>query len=346
MPTTYKSEYPPLGVLDIGSNTVRLVLFRRTSTHLSPEWANWQEVFNVREPCALGEGLALTGAMKPANLAHAVRAIRSFRRALAAEAPDAYIDVLATAAVRDADNAERLIHAVAKAFGSPPRVLSGEEEARYATLGVIYGKQDAEGLFADLGGGSLELGLSEHGPLMSLPIGVVRLREKAEGKRGKARKTIIKALKPVGFLKRARGETLHLVGGSWRHFAALHRMLQNEPLPDLIEGYSLRAGKARSFANKVAREKPSRLAPYLRRPDRARTLPFAALVLRRLIRQSGVRRVRFSQYGIREGLLVDWLRSGGYRKPADDRQFTLNLEDPERSATEGVGVGVEPGLKR
>jgi len=322
------SDYPPLGVLDIGSNTVRLVLFRRESTDLEPEWANWKEVFNMREPCALGAGLATTGKMKPANLAHAVRAIRDFRRALAAEAPDAHIDVLATAAVRDASNADRLINAVARAFGAPPRVLTGEEEARYATLGVTYGMQDAEGLFADLGGGSLELGLSEEGPLTSLPLGVVRLREQAKGKRDKARKTIIKALKDVRFVKRARGETLHLVGGSWRHFAALHRRLENQPIPQLIEGYALKSRTARRFARKIANEKPSRIAPYLRRPDRAKTLPYAAMVLRRLIRQSGVRRVRFSQYGIREGLLVEWLRSGQHLKSSDDSQFTLNLEEP------------------
>ena len=183
------SPYPPLGVLDIGSNTVRLVLFRRLTTDLEPEWRNWREVFNMREPCALGEGLSSNGKMKPKNLAHAVRAIRDFRRALASDAPDAFIDVLATAAVRDASNADRLTTAIARAFGAPPRVLSGEEEARYAALGVSYGLNSAKGLFADLGGGSLELGLSEDGPLTSLPIGVVRLREEAKkqrpGKRAK-----------------------------------------------------------------------------------------------------------------------------------------------------------------
>ena len=328
MRITNQSEFPPLGVLDIGSNTVRLVLFRRQSTDLTPEWANWKEVFNMREPCALGEGLASHGMMKPANLAHAVRAIRDFRRALGQEAPDAHIDVLATAAVRDARNAERLINAISRAFGAPPRVLTGEEEARYATLGVTYGMQGAEGLFADLGGGSLELGLSEDGPLTSLPLGVVRLREQAKGKRDKARKTIMKALKSVRFIKQARGETLHLVGGSWRHLAALHRRLDNQPIPQLIEGYVLKSRTARRFARKIATEKPSRIAPYLRRPDRAKTLPYAAMVLRRLIRQSGVRQVRFSQYGIREGLLVDWLRRGQHLQSPDDSQFTLNLEEP------------------
>lgn len=325
-----QSPFPPLGVLDIGSNTVRLVLFRRLTTDQTPEWRNWKEVFNMREPCALGEGLATTGEMTPSNLAHAVRAIRDFRRALAAEAPDAFIDVLATAAVRDASNADRLIRAIDRAFGAPPRVLTGEEEARYATLGVTYGLQTAKGLFADLGGGSLELSLSEDGPLTSLPIGVVRLREQAHGKRsGKTRKTIAQALKTVPFLKKARGETLHVVGGSWRHFAMLYRLLNKEPLPQLIEGYSLRARKARGFARRVARERPKRLAPYLRRPDRAQTLPFAAMVLRRLIRQSGVKEVRFSQYGIREGLLVDWIRNKAYLEPVDDRQFTLLLDEPE-----------------
>ena len=183
-------DVPPLGVLDIGSNTVRLVLFRKQSTDLEPAWANWREVFNMREPCRLGEGLAATGEMKPANLAHAFRAIRDFRRALAESAPNAYIDVLATAAVRDASNADRLINLIDRAFGAPPRVLSGEEEARYATLGVHYGHEHAQGLFADLGGGSLELSLGEDAAMTSLPLGVLRLLEQSRGKHGRARSII------------------------------------------------------------------------------------------------------------------------------------------------------------
>lgn len=321
-------EIPPLGVLDIGSNTVRLVLFRKQSIDREPEWANWREVFNIREPCALGEGLAATGEMKPANLAHAVRAIRDFRRTLAVEAPNAYIDVLATAAVRDASNAERLIRAIDRAFGSPPRVLTGEEEARYATLGVLYGNGKAEGAFADLGGGSLEISLGEDETGASLPLGVLRLKEKSGGRIQSARKTIKKALRDVDFLDDVRVKTLHLVGGSWRHLAVLHRLLNNEPVPQLIEGYKLKAKPARRFAGLIAQERPSRLRPYLRRPDRAETLPYAALVLHRLIQVTRASRVRFSQYGIREGLLVDWVRQQGYVTPKDDRQFVLNLEEP------------------
>ena len=91
----------------------------------------------------------------------------------------------------------------------------------------------------------------------------------------------------------------------------------------------MRARKARGFALKVSRERPKRLAPYLRRPDRAKTLPYAAMILRRLIRVSGVREVRFSQYGIREGLLVEWVQNKIYLEHKDDRQFTLALEEPE-----------------
>ena len=324
-------DVPPLGVLDIGSNTVRLVLFRKQSTDLEPAWANWREVFNMREPCRLGEGLAATGEMKPANLAHAFRAIRDFRRALAESAPDAYIDVLATAAVRDASNANRLIDLIDRAFGAPPRVLSGEEEARYATLGVHYGHEHAKGLFADLGGGSLELSLGENAAMTSLPLGVLRLLEQSRGKPGRARSIIRAALKPVRFIQETEGDTLHLVGGSWRAMGSLHRLLQREPLPQLIEGYGLKARKTRRFAGRIVREKPDRLRPYLRRSDRADTLPYAALVLRRLIKQSGVSRVRFSQYGIREGLLVDWVRQERFRSPVNDRQFALNLEEPPAS---------------
>ena len=109
------------------------------------------------------------------------------------------------------------------------------------------------------------------------------------------------------------GGTLHLVGGSWRHFAALHRRLENKPIPQLIEGYALRSRTVRQFARKIAREKPSRLKPLT---CAGPTAPARCPMLRNgpAATDPAVRGrsngYAFRSIGIREGLLVDWLRSG------------------------------------
>src|SRR5690606_37980074 len=161
----------PVAVLDIGSNSVRLVVYERHARALTP-------LYNEKSACALGRGMARTGRLAEANMAKALDAMKRF--ALVARMMRVgKIYILATSAVRDATNRDAFVAAVEKVMDAPVRVLSGKEEAHYAALGVVAGIPGFTGVVGDLGGGSLEFsdiaeGRDTNGE--SFELGVIRLQ--------------------------------------------------------------------------------------------------------------------------------------------------------------------------
>jgi exopolyphosphatase / guanosine-5'-triphosphate,3'-diphosphate pyrophosphatase len=148
-PARVARQRPHHAVVDIGSNSVRLVVYDELGRAPFPR-------FNEKSFCRLGEGLQQTGRLSEASFARTVDACRRFRAICDAMAV-ARIDVLATEAVRSASNGQALIAAIADAAGFEVRLLTGAEEARFAGLGVISGFYRPIGLVGDLGGGSLEV---------------------------------------------------------------------------------------------------------------------------------------------------------------------------------------------
>ena len=143
-------KYRPVAVVDIGSNSVRLVVYDGLRRAPTP-------VFNEKILCGLGSGVALTGQLNRGG--HAERAFAALRRfrALAAQIGAREVYAVATAAAREAKNGAEFVDMAESALGAHIDVLSGKEEARYAAMGVMAGITDADGLVGDLGGGSLEL---------------------------------------------------------------------------------------------------------------------------------------------------------------------------------------------
>jgi exopolyphosphatase/guanosine-5'-triphosphate,3'-diphosphate pyrophosphatase len=139
----------PVAVLDIGSNSVRLVVYERHARSLTP-------LYNEKSACALGRGIAQTGRLADTNVAQALEAIKRF--ALVARMMRVgKVYVLATSAVRDAANRDEFVDAVEAIMDTKVQVLSGEREAHFAALGVVAGIPGFDGIVGDLGGGSLEL---------------------------------------------------------------------------------------------------------------------------------------------------------------------------------------------
>ncbi|HJY48633.1 MAG TPA: Ppx/GppA family phosphatase, partial [Stellaceae bacterium] len=159
-----------IGVIDLGSNSLRLVVFERLGAAVFP-------LFNEKVMCGLGRGIASTGRLNPEGVALALVNLRrfvAFARAIAVD----HLAVLATAAVRDAVNGVEFTETVRKRWRVPVRILSGSEEARLSALGVVSGIPDADGLMGDLGGGSVELVGLDHGrlgPHVTLPLGPLRV---------------------------------------------------------------------------------------------------------------------------------------------------------------------------
>ncbi|WP_448187271.1 Ppx/GppA phosphatase family protein [Azospirillum sp. sgz301742] len=302
-----------IAVIDIGSNSIRLVVYDGLKRSPMP-------IFNEKVLCGLGRGVEKSGRLNPEGVRAALDHLPRFRQiALGMRVPR--VDVLATAAVRDASDGPAFVRAVEQATGLTVRVVSGEEEAQLAAHGVLSGTPEADGLVGDLGGGSLELvNVAGHvlGRQVTLPLGPLRLMEAGES-RGALVKAIDQHLETLPWLGEAKGRTFYPVGGSWRALAKLHMEQAKHPL-HIIHHYTVAAGEIRQFADLVARQSTSSLTKLAGSRRRGDTLPYAALVLERLLKAAAPSNVVFSAYGLREGHLFSLL-------PPELRQ-----EDPLLSA--------------
>lgn len=293
-----KRAFGPVGIIDIGSNSVRLVAYSGTERVPSP-------LFNEKVSAGLGSELATTGRLPDKGMAQAIGALARFRL-LAREMKLKRLHVVATAAVRDAANGRDFLDA-ARAVGIAPDVISGEEEARLAALGVISAIPDARGVVADLGGGSLELtpvANGKPGPGVSLPLGVLRLGAHASAK-GIAQ--ILRRSVPPAILAHAAERTLYLVGGSFRAFVQLDQQLSAHPLP-IVHGHALDALRVREVRAAVRASTPEELKlHYKLSGTRSQTLGAAAAVLDALFRVLEPAQAVASAFGLREGILYDHL---------------------------------------
>lgn len=302
-----RAEHPPrLGVVDLGSNSVRLVIFEGLSR-------NPLTIFNEKAVLGLGRGLQLTGRLNEAAIAPALTVMGRYAAVARAMGADP-VEVVATAATRDAENGPDFIAALrARLPDIPISVLSGEEEGRLSADGVLLGFPGADGILGDLGGGSLELvelDRGRAGAVASLPVGAIRLADRAGGDIARARAIVEADLARVPWLKRGEGRDLYLVGGAWRALARMHIAQTNYPL-SIVHHYVLRREEARDLAGVVAQANRKTLEKMPDAPaKRLGDMPFAAVVLRRLLRATGARRVVFSANGLREGWYARLLPPG------------------------------------
>ena len=291
---TYK-RFGPVGIIDIGSNSVRFVAYGGAARVPS-------SLFNERTTASLGRSIEKTGKLDDEAMAHTLEALARFRQ-LGKEMGLRKLHTVATAAVRDASNGPAFLKQLA-ALGLKPRLLSGQEEADLSGLGVISGIPRAHGIVADLGGGSLELvGVSkgDAGEGLSLPLGVLRLGKEPDLASVEAR--IRKALGNNRLGKVARGHGLYLVGGSFRALAILDLKLLGHPLP-IVHQHRLARDRLGEIAE-VARSEP--LESLKERTglatNRILAIPAAATLLEAMWEVLEPARSIVSSFGLREGLL-------------------------------------------
>ncbi len=313
-------------VVDLGSNSVRLVVYEGRGRNPVP-------IFNEKAVLKLGKGLQSTGRLNEAGVAQALKVMVRYH-VIARAMQAAPFEVLATAAVRDASNGAAFVTALQERMpGAAITVLSGEEEAALSAAGLHCGIVDADGVLADIGGGSLELvRLDANGvrDAVTLRLGVIRLADRSEGNLERARDLADADLGAVPWLGEGAGKSLYLVGGAWRALARLHMQHVRYPL-GIVHCYTIGHEAARELTQLVAG--PGKLA---RR--RADDLPYAALVLRRLLRATGAKQVVFSAYGIREGW---FMRSVSESVRAQDPLMAAVHGDAERLSRD---VAMPPAL--
>jgi exopolyphosphatase/guanosine-5'-triphosphate,3'-diphosphate pyrophosphatase len=194
-----KNDRTPVAVVDIGSNSVRLIVYEASGRAPSP-------FFNEKILCGLGRSLVSTGKLAPDAVKRALRALRRFR-ALIDQLGVAHVEVIAAAAAREADNGPEFITQAERILGQNVTVLSGTKEAELAAIGVIAGIHDADGFVGDLGGGSLELIDVRKGRLgeaATLPLGGLRLIDASGGNLRKAREIVDAELAKVHWLEKGK----------------------------------------------------------------------------------------------------------------------------------------------
>jgi exopolyphosphatase / guanosine-5'-triphosphate,3'-diphosphate pyrophosphatase len=222
---------------------------------------------------------------------------------------------VATAAARDAANGRDFIRAAEKALGYPIQILAGEDEARIAAEGTIAGIPDADGLVADLGGGSLDMVTVESnrtGIAATLPFGPLRLMDYSGGNLNKARDLVGTTLEEFQFARILKGRSLYAVGGIWRALAHVDMDGQNYPL-SILHQYTIPAGRAVKLCRVVSGLSRKSLEKMHSVPKRrAEALPYGALVMEEMLRSFNLKQVVVSAYGLREGVFQS-------RLPADER---------------------------
>lgn len=297
-----KIEQPDRAVIDIGSNTVRLVVY--SGPRRAPNvW------LNEKVTARLGRDLAQSGAIPKEAEKLALDGLKRFSAIIDDLAIDD-VATVATAAARDASNGPRFIRKVRK-LGLEPRVLTGLQEANTSAYGVIGAFPGAKGTVADLGGGSLELVAIEDGHChdgISLPLGTLRLPALREDGAIPFRKAVKAELTKADWARK-HGGPLYLVGGTWRALASFAISKAKYPLTD-PQAFCLTPQEAEKVARKLAKADPAKLSTISGiTSSRAAGLPDAAAMLRVMLKQLAPESLVISAWGIREGLLFERLNS-------------------------------------
>ena len=300
----------PIGVIDIGSNSVRLVVYEGPSR--SPV-----SLFNEKVLCGLGKSIATQGKLGEEAKVRALRALKRFR-AVSDILGVRQLRVLATAAVREAVDGPDFITAGELACGAKMTVLTGAQEAEYAAAGILMGFRDPDGVAGDLGGGSLELIDVRGGELagaVTLPLGGLRLIDVSGGDKDKAARLVDEHLRRAEWLSKGAGRPFFTVGGTWRAFARLHMAEFDYPLR-VAHGYRIKTPDAIEFCGKLIKTKKMSSLKGIEGISSARReiIPFGALVLESLLKRIQPSEVVISVCGIREGLLYKLLAPEDQRK--------------------------------
>ena len=288
-----------VAVIDIGSNSVRLVVYEKMARSLIT-------IFNEKALCGLGREVQTTGLLAPDAVDKALTSLRRFR-ALCRVMKVGRVHAIATAACRDASNGPDFIARAGRICGCPIEILSGPREANLSALGVVSGIHKPDGIVGDLGGGSLEL-IDVHGNRVrrgvTLPLGSLALQDASQKSLKRAERIVKVDLDGVAQLKAGRGRTFYAVGGTWRALARIHNIQSGYPLR-VMHGYSIPAADALDFARRLRRLAAANMLADIEAVADARRplLTYAALVLEYIIRVAQPKTIVFSTFGVREGLL-------------------------------------------
>lgn len=288
-----------VGVVDVGSNSIRLVVFDGAAR--SPAY-----FYNEKVMAGLGQDMATTGRLNPSGVERGFAALRRFA-ALAKGMGIEPLTCVATAAVREAEDGPEFQKRVERETGLKLWVIDGEEEARLSAQGVLLGWPEAKGLVCDIGGNSMELAEVEGGKVgrrATSQLGPFRLQQVQGGKDG-LRKHIRKIMAELAEQVGTDHERIYLVGGSWRAIARLDMERTGYPMTVLHE-YRMTPDSVGETVDWIAENDLNQLRGRVGiSSSRMELVPLASRVLSELIATFKPAELAVSSYGIREGLLYE-----------------------------------------
>jgi exopolyphosphatase/guanosine-5'-triphosphate,3'-diphosphate pyrophosphatase len=287
----------PVAVIDIGSNSIRLVVYEDEIRSPTP-------ILNEKLLGGLGRKRTPEGYLNRQAVERAFAAMRRFRK-LCQQTRVTRTYAFATEAVRSAKDGAEFIREAEGYCGCAIRILNGREEAELAAAGIASGFLDPDGFAGDLGGGSLELiDLKGHEIVAetSLPLGSLTLMDVSGRDFDKAAAHIDALLRNVDWLEKGRGRPFYLIGGTWRSVARLHMLETAYPL-SITHHYTMSLKQLEQLAAAVVSRTPkSKYLPKISR-DRREMLPYGLLLLKRLTDRINPSEIIFSAFGVREGML-------------------------------------------
>jgi len=295
-----KNDAHSLAVIDIGSNSVRLFIFEIVDGKAIPTIVR-------KSFSGLGADLGVTGKLSPHAVAETHKRLDDFRLEINKFEIDEEI-VIGTAALREAVDAEKFIQDVKRRSGFNIRIIDGEEEADYAALAILSTAQNAKGVVADFGGGSLELAYIESGQIIkkiSLRLGAHYLKSNQNREEKIARYFETLPRNPDYFHHAAR---LYIIGGAWRSLVKARFRDKGIENP-VLEGASFPKDEIIDFCRVLQKLTPQELIErFDMEVPRSKLMDVSALMLEKLVKELQPEQIVVSTAGIRDGVVYDYIK--------------------------------------
>ncbi len=292
-------NFSPFSVLDIGSNSIRLVIYNKKNKSAIP-------IFNEKTQCGLGKNLSFSKNLSQDSCSKAFRSIDRYIQI--SNSMKAELFIVATAAIREAEDGKDFTNKVNNKFNVNVNILSSREEARYSSLGVISSFSNPNGVIGDLGGGSLELTStsdSSFNRTVTCPLGILKF-EKQLSRKNYLIKKIDSHLDKIDWLVNERDKSFYAIGGAWRSLAKVFMNWSKHPI-SVIHNYEISYKDALELCKVLSNLNYSLKSMSVISKPRRRSLSYSSLLLERILLKVRPKNIIFSSYGIREGILYDKL---------------------------------------
>ncbi len=334
-----------IGLVDIGSNTVRLVLFEYD------EETGLKELQNIKTPARLAWYLDEDKVMAEEGIDNLISILKSFQL-ISEKYSIKEVHPVATAAIRQSVNVDDILERVKSEVGMEIKVITGKEEAFYGYHAVVHTISNMDGLIIDIGGGSTELTYFENKELIhsvSLPFGVVTLKSmffddkkhNDEEALEETEKYVKKQLKSIKWLSKRKVPIL-AIGGSARNIARIHQSSTNYPIAG-VHGYSMDRNDLQDVYDLLENTKEDDLDDIdgLSK-DRSDIILPSTIVFKSLYDISRAQEFKFSRQGIREGLAMSMITRD---YPAAFNKYHI-FRDSLKELASDFQIDFEEGKKR